>query len=118
MLRPPRSFAEILATAKRAPHRPILRPRTPEIDPTFHGRLSEFSSLNTTLSDESTTPCSRIQSGPTNVNQISNLRFLDSVTPQTLEAALEIKEMPRNEHNEVDLHWHEWVFIFTLYVVQ
>ena len=112
MLRLPKSSAEILATAKRAPHRHV-RPRTLENDPTFRSCLSEFS-INTTLSDESTTPCSPIQSGSTNVHSISNLCFLDSVTPQTLDVALEIKEMPIKEQSEdlLEVDLHEWVFVF------
>jgi len=118
MLRLPKSSAEILAAAKRAYRQPI-RPRTPVTDDIFNSHLSEFS-VNPTLSNESTTPGSPIQLVPTNVHQISNLRFFDTVTPQTLEAAIEIKETPRKEHDEdlMEDDLDTWVLFFTLYVVQ
>ena len=57
-----------------------------------------------------------------NVNQNSNSCFFDSVTPQTLEAALEIKEISREEHGEdlklLEDDLHDWVFFITLYGVQ
>jgi hypothetical protein len=115
-----KSSAEILAAANRAFHQPI-RPCTPdsETDHIFRSHLSEFSAYPT-LSDESTTPFSPVQSWPTTVNLISNLRFFDSVTPQTLEAALEIKETSREEHGGdlLEEDRDNSVSFFTLHVVQ
>ena len=115
MFKPPKSSAEILAAAKRAFHQPV-RPRTPETD-TFNHHFSVFStkpSLPTLITNESTTPSLPSQFGPANVHRISNLCFVDPVTPQTLKAAVEIKEMAqmRKERDE-DLFEDDpdvWVF--------
>jgi hypothetical protein len=116
MLRLPTSSAEILAAAKRAPSRPI-RPRTPETD-AFKNHLSVFSAKPTLTNDETTTPTLPTQFGPANVHPISNLRFLDPVTCHTLEAALEIEEMRKDDEDLFEDDLDTWVFHFNSYVMQ
>jgi hypothetical protein len=118
----PKSSAEILAAAIKAPIKQI-RPCKPKTDckKAFLNNLSIFSAKpSLTASDESPTSV-HVQSGPHNVHPISNTHFLDPITPQTLEAALEIREMRKEDDHDEDLFDDEpdtWVFCFTLCVMR
>jgi hypothetical protein len=52
------------------------------------------------------------------VHPISNLRFLDPVTCHTLEAALEIDEMRKDDEDLFEDDLDTWVFHFNSYVMQ
>ncbi len=114
MLKLLKSSAEILAAAKK------VQPSTPEID--FHSLSSVFSAKPTLLSlmsDKGTTLPT--QFWPSYVHSIDNLCFVDPVTPQTLEVALEIKEIGKKCVEDLfeDNDLGAWVFLlyFIFYVV-
>jgi hypothetical protein len=70
-------------------------------------------------SDESPTTLPN-QLGPRNVHPISHTCFVDPVTPQTLEAALEIKEMRKGDDEDLfdgELAVDTWVLSLALYVI-
>lgn len=88
----PKSSAEILATAKRAPQKEI-RPRKSR---TEHSQplkdcLSTLNFSKHTISDipSATSSSSR---PPSNIHGLNSVQFKDPTTPQTLEAAVEIKD--------------------------
>ena len=85
----PKSSAEILAAAKKAPRKKI-QGRQLKTDVAFNSQLSTFPSHAepTTTGPES---LAFHWSGKAMVHSIGNTRFDNSVTPQALEAALEIK---------------------------
>ena len=89
----PKSSAEILATAKRAPRKEI-RPRKSKTDRSqpLKDRLSTLSITGShhTISDIPSAGSS--SSRPANVHGLNNVQFKDPTTPQKLEAALEIRE--------------------------
>ncbi len=116
MLKLPKSSAEILAEAKRVRR----QPSTPEID--FHYLSSVFSAkptLSSLTSDEGATLLTQFR--PSNVHSVDNLCFVDPVTPRTLEAALEIKEIGKEHEEDLfeDIDLGAWVFLlyFICYVV-
>jgi hypothetical protein len=89
----PKSSAEILATAKRASQKEI-RPRKSKnecIQP-LKDRLKrlDFSASGHTISDIPSAGSNSSRSD--NVHGLNNIQFKDPMTPQTLEAGLEIKE--------------------------
>ena len=116
MFTQPKSFAEILATATKAPQKHIkCRNKKTESNRSFKDNLSIFSPLVepstcTTIAESSSFNTSR-------ESDIANLCFDDPVTPQTLGAALRIKEVGMDVDLEEiedlfddDLERHTWVF--------
>jgi len=92
----PKSSAEILATAKRASHKEIHpRKSKTERSQSLKDRLSRLNfSKHTPISDISSVGSS--SSRPSNVHGLNNVQFMDPTTPQTLEAAVEIKDAARD----------------------
>ena len=87
----PKSSTEILATAKRA-FKKEIRPRKlkTERSQSLKDQSSRLSFSGNTISNIPSANAS--SSTPANVQGLNNIHFKDLVTPQTLEAALEIKE--------------------------
>ena len=87
----PKSSAEILATAKRASQKEN-KPRKPKTEHTqsFKDRLSTLDFSHHTISNLPSAGSS--SSRPKNIHGLNNVQFKDPTTPQSLEAALEIRE--------------------------
>jgi G3E family GTPase len=122
MARLPKSSAEILAAARKA-LKIQIQPRKLKTDlkQVFKSQLSKFSSKSEPSMDEMTTPDSRSlhRTGKSMVHSVNSIRFDDPVTPQSLKAALEIKESRLDSEVErmEDLfddepHLHTWVLTF------
>ena len=115
MLKLPKSSAEILAEAKR------VRPSTPLAEIDFHHLSSVFSAKPTSSSLTSDEGILLTRFRPTNVHSVDNLCFVDPVTPRSLEAALEIKEIGKDHEEDLfeDMDLGAWVFLlyFICYVV-
>jgi hypothetical protein len=87
----PKSSAEILATAKRASQKEIQpRKSKTERSQPLKDRLSTLNLSHHTKSDIPSAGSS--SSRPVNVHGLNNVQFKDPTSPQTLEAALEIRE--------------------------
>jgi hypothetical protein len=113
----PKSSAEILALAKRVSQTEI-RPRKfkSERSRPFKDKVStlSFSASGNTTSDIPSTESS--SSRPANIHGLNIVQFKDPTTPQTLEAALEIKDGRLGDvMEEEDLVGDElpitWVFL-------
>ena len=87
----PKSSAEILATAKQASQKEIQpRKSKTEHNQSLKDQLSRLSFSENTIPDIPSAGSS--SSRPANIHRLNNVHFKELVTPQTLEAALEIKE--------------------------
>ena len=123
MLQLPKSSAEILAAAKEMPPKQTKahKPRTDRRQQ-FKHLLSSFSAKPTTnTSHENIASSSCFHSELANVHPINNILFKDPVTPHTLEAALEIKNLRDVEEVEdlfddsLSAPLDTWVYSFMLY---
>jgi hypothetical protein len=88
----PKSSAEILAIAKRVPHKEIRhRKSKSDRSQAFKDKLS---TLNFSMNTTSNTPSAGESSSsmPVNIHGVNHIQFKDPTTPQTLEAAPEIKD--------------------------
>ena len=87
----PKSSAEILATAKRAPRKDIRHWKSKtELSRPLKDRLLTLDFSEHTISDIPSAGSS--SSRPSNVHRLNDVHFKDPITPQTLEAAIEIKD--------------------------
>ena len=80
----PKSSAEILATANFRP-----RKSETELSRPLKDRLLTLDFSKHTISDN---PSAGSSSRSSNVHRLNNVHFKDPITPQTLEAAIEIKD--------------------------
>src|SRR5260221_6098919 len=121
----PKTFAEILASAKNSSQRHSQhRKLKTNLKQDFQNHLSTFA-VDPSVDTSCTTTSVLLQSGPTlsNVHAVGSTYFNNPTTLQTLEAALKLKETKDNKETE-DLFDDEsaeladtWVMSCILYSV-